>query len=67
MSRAPAHLTATLALAEVRRVQVQMSCAHASKAASRLLAVMPWSVGPVTFAAVIVPVMVPDVAAGQAG
>jgi hypothetical protein len=28
---------------------------------------MPWDVGPVTFAAVIVPVMVPEVAAGQAG
>src|ERR1043166_7204126 len=28
---------------------------------------MPWAVGPVTFCAVIVPVMVPDVAAGQAG
>src|SRR6266480_1630780 len=28
---------------------------------------MPWAVGPVTFAAVIVPVMVPSVVAGQAG
>src|SRR5262245_12238643 len=28
---------------------------------------MPWVVGPVTFAAVIVPVMVPSVAAGQSG
>jgi hypothetical protein len=28
---------------------------------------MPWFPGPVTFAAVIVPVMVPEVAAGQAG
>ena len=28
---------------------------------------MPWPPGPVTFAAVIVPVMVPEVAAGQTG
>ena len=28
---------------------------------------MPWPVGPVTFAAVIVRVMLPEVAAGQAG
>jgi hypothetical protein len=28
---------------------------------------MPWAVGPTTFAAVIVPVMVPEVAAGHAG
>jgi hypothetical protein len=28
---------------------------------------MPWAVGPVTFAAVIVPVMVPSVVAAQAG
>src|SRR5215475_7711494 len=28
---------------------------------------MPWATGPVTFAAVIVPVILPEVAAGQAG
>ncbi len=39
----------------------------ASKAGARSPEWMPWVTGPVTFAAVIVPVMVPDVADGQAG
>src|SRR5262249_4521335 len=43
------------------------SARTASKAESRLPAAMPWLAGPVTFAAVIVPVILPEVAAGQAG
>src|SRR5260370_12111212 len=42
-------------------------CGRAARAASRLPTEFPWVVGPVTFAAVIVPVLVHDVAAGQAG
>src|SRR6266568_1602409 len=39
----------------------------ARSALTKSPAVMPWEVGPVTFAAVMLPDMVPDVAAGQAG
>ena len=38
-----------------------------SKAESRSPTAMPWLTGPVTFAAVIVPVIVPEVVAGQSG
>ena len=69
VSRTTADLATNLTAAEVRGVHVRVgqTVAHDFQAVSRSPTAMPWLTGPVTFAAVIVPVIVPEVVAGQAG